>query len=143
MPAGRTIRVVVLRRAFLFQMVAAAASLPGLPVRGKLSQNAAHQPVLAAAGNKEIVLSGDGPSEAILHDDRLRGADLEVVGHFTGPDRFEIDPIHTVAMFVHKDGKRLKITYWCDVCYIRTLAPGTCVCCQKYTDLDLQDPSAQ
>jgi hypothetical protein len=139
---------VVFRRAFLFQVFAAAATLPGLPVRGKLSQNGAHQPVLVVpgsvlTGNKEILLSGDGPTQAILADDRVRGSDLEIVGHFIAPNRFEIDPIHTVAMFVHKNGKRLKITYWCDVCYIRTLAPGTCVCCQKYTDLDLQDPDAQ
>jgi len=58
---------------------------------------------------------------------------LAQVGHF------EVDPIHTRAMFVHKDGKRLTISYWCEVCYIRTYTPGTCVCCQKYTDLDLKD----
>ena len=119
-----------------------AASLPGLAVRGKLGQNADHQPVLIQ-GNKQIVLSGDAPTQLILKDERLRGSDFEAVGHFTAPDHFEIDPIHTVAMFVYKDGQRRKITYWCDVCYIRTLSPGTCVCCQKYTDLDLQDPDAQ
>lgn len=131
-----------LRIAFLLPVVLAAASLPGLPVRGKLGWNAAHQPVLVQ-GDKSILLSGDATTQAILQDERMQGSDFEVIGHFTAPDRFEIDPIHTVAIFVYKNGKRQKITYWCDVCYIRTLAPGTCVCCQKYTDLDLQDPDAQ
>ena len=63
----------------------------------------------------------------------------EAIGHFNAPDHFEIDRIHTRAMFVHKNGKRLMITYWCDVCYIRTYTPGNCVCCQKYTDLDLRE----
>jgi hypothetical protein len=67
------------------------------------------------------------------------GTDFEAIGHFNSPDHFEIDPIHTRSMFVHKDGQRLMITYWCDVCYIRTYTPGTCVCCQKYTDLDLRE----
>jgi hypothetical protein len=138
-----TINVVTFRLAILVSLtVAAAANLPGLAVRGKLAHNADHQPVLIQ-GSKQIVLSGDAPTLLILNDERVQGSDFEAIGHFTAPDHFEIDPIHTVAMFVYKEGKRSKITYWCDVCYIRTLAPGTCVCCQKYTDLDLQDPDAQ
>jgi len=131
-----------LRLAFLGPAALFAASLPGLPIRGKLGLSTAHQPVLLE-GSKQILLTGDVPTVAILNDDRLQGSDFEAVGHFTAPDHFEIDPIHTVAMYVYKNGKRMKITYWCDVCYIRTLAPGTCVCCQKYTDLDLEDPDAQ
>jgi len=136
------IRLAFLGLALWFPAVMLAASLPGLAVRGKLGTNAAHQPVLIQGG-KQILLTGDGPTQAILNDERVQGSDFEAVGHFTAPDHFEIDPIHTVAMYVYKNGKRMKITYWCDVCYIRTLAPGTCVCCQKYTDLDLQDPDAQ
>jgi hypothetical protein len=69
--------------------------------------------------------------------------DFEALGHFTAVDRFMIDPIYQRAMFVHKDGKRLLITYWCKVCYIRTYVPGNCRCCQKYTDLDLTENDAQ
>jgi hypothetical protein len=73
----------------------------------------------------------------VLNDQRLAGSDLEAIGHFESPDHFEVDPIHLKALFVHKEGKKLQITYWCDVCYIRTYTPGPCWCCQKYTDLDL------
>ncbi len=145
--AGAIIEVMRLRLAFLglawlFPALLLGASLPGLSVRGKLGMNAAHQPVLIE-GSKQILLTGDVPTQAILNDQRVQGSDFEAIGHFTSPDHFEIDPIHTIAMYVYKDGKRKKITYWCDVCYIRTLAPGNCVCCQKYTDLDLEDPDAQ
>jgi hypothetical protein len=75
----------------------------------------------------------------VLRDERLAGDDFEVIGHLKDPQHFLIDPITSKAMFVHKDGKRLYITYWCDVCYIRTYTPGKCVCCQKYTDLDLRE----
>jgi hypothetical protein len=35
------------------------------------------------------------------------------------------------------------ITYWCDVCSIRTYTPGKCWCCQQETTLDLRDPDQQ
>lgn len=73
----------------------------------------------------------------VLNDKRLAGMDLEAIGHFESPEHFEVDPIHLKALFVHKDGKKYQITYWCDICYIRTYTPGPCWCCQKNTDLDL------
>lgn len=76
----------------------------------------------------------------VLTDKRLAGADFEVVGHFAGQREFIVNPIHQKALFAYKEDKRLMVSYWCDVCYIRTWAPGICVCCQKYTDLDLIDP---
>ncbi len=74
----------------------------------------------------------------VLKDKRLAGVDLEAIGHYTTPASFEVDPIHLKSMFVHKDNRKLLITYWCEVCYIRTYTPGVCWCCQKYTDLDLR-----
>jgi hypothetical protein len=32
------------------------------------------------------------------------------------------------------------VSYWCDICTIRSYTPGPCVCCQKDTTLDLIDP---
>jgi hypothetical protein len=62
----------------------------------------------------------------VLNDKRLAGFDLEAKGRFTGP--------------VHKDGHVKVITYWCDVCSIRTYTPGPCRCGQKEPLLDLRDP---
>src|SRR5262249_44078497 len=136
---------VVSRRHFLlisalFRMaVSAAAGAASQSIRGKLTQAAGQKPALETNPGKAILLEGDQATMGVLNDKRLWGTDFEAVGHFESPDRFSIDPIHTRSIFVHKDGKRLMITYWCDVCYIRTYTPGTCVCCQKYPDLDLRE----
>ena len=130
------------RRFFVAALLAAInalAAVPGLSIRGKLVQTPDKKPALALNGQKLIQLEGDEPTLCVLNDKRLSGMELEAIGHFNSPDRFEVDPIHTKALFVHKDGKRLSISYWCDVCYIRTYSPGICVCCQKYTDLDLRE----
>ena len=111
---------------------------PSTPIRGKLNVNAVGKPVLASGG-KMVQLEGDDATTGVLKDKRVAGMDLEAIGHFRAPDVFTINPIHTKAMFVHKDDKRLYITYWCDVCSIRTYSPGKCWCCQEDTELDLRE----
>ena len=123
--------------------IALAASVPGLSIRGKMTRSPDNLPALEMPNHKLVSLSGDGPTSGVLNDKRLLGADFEAIGHYNSPDHFEVDPIHERAMFVHKDDKRLLITYWCDVCYIRTYTPGVCWCCQKYTDLDLRESDDQ
>jgi hypothetical protein len=112
-------------------------------VKGKLIQQGDAPAVLQTDGGKPVRLSGDDDTQKVLHDPRLAGMNLEVLGHFAGPDQFTVGPSYDKNMFVLKDGKRLRITYWCDVCSIRTYAPGVCVCCQKWTDLDLRDPNQE
>ena len=132
--------VVVQRRQFLSGLL---LTLPALhaegkeTVRGKLMIGSGNKPVLQTPDGRTIFLEGDKPTLAVLQDARMSGADFEVVGTSSPPDRFVIDPIHKRSMFVHKDNKKLMVTYWCDVCYIRTYSPGICWCCQKETDLDL------
>ena len=134
-----TRRLLLATLGFLAQRVASLAAVPGLAIRGKLTRAPGDQPALELDGHKLVLLEGDTATLGVVNDKRLSGADFEAIGHFNAPDHFEIDGIHERAMFVHKEGKRLLITYWCDVCYIRTLTPGVCVCCQKYTDLDLRE----
>lgn len=119
-----------------FVPVLHAGSVPGLSIRGKLVLTDG-KPTLELPNHKSIALHGDDATLGVLNDKRLAGSDLEAIGHFESPDHFEVDPIHLKALFVHQDGKKFQITYWCDVCYIRTYTPGPCWCCQKYTDLDL------
>ena len=127
----------------LFCCLAAAGFAEGpepATIRGTLVQRPGKPPALETAGHKFISLDGDEPTKGVLNDKRLAGFDLEAKGRFTAPDQFLVDPIHTQAMFVHKDGHVKVITYWCDVCSIRTYSPGPCWCCQKETTLDLRDP---
>ncbi|MBK5294403.1 MAG: hypothetical protein JJE04_22325 [Acidobacteriia bacterium] len=126
------------RRAYIVSFFAAslhAATDGTSSLRGKLRPG--EKPMLATSDGRLIGLSGDSPTMQVLNDKRLAGVDFEVVGRFQGTDRFLVDPIHKKSMFVHKQGKPLMISYWCDVCAIRTYAPGICMCCQEETALDL------
>lgn len=125
---------------FLVLASLAFGAEPGsVSLRGKLIQESGKPPVLETK-DKRVVLTGDDPTLKVLNDDRLKNSDFEVAGHFTSPGEFAVDHIHTRSLFVYRDGKRQMVTYWCDVCYIRTYSPGKCWCCQKNTDLDPQDP---
>ena len=128
----------------LLRRARAATSQPALEtVKGKLIQHGDAPSTLQTDDGRTITLSGDDDSRKVLHDPRLAGVTLEGIGHFTTPDQFTLKPHFEKDMFVLKDGKRLLITYWCDICAIRTYAPGVCVCCQKWTDLDLRDPNQE
>jgi hypothetical protein len=96
-------------------------------------------PALEQSDGKRLSLRGDPDTTGVLKDVRLAGADFEVIGQLEG-DTVTIQPIHTAALFAYKDGKRLRVTYWCDVCAIRTYTPGLCWCCRQETELDLRDP---
>lgn len=111
----------------------------GTSLRGKLTKSG-DKPALQTREGKLILLTGDEDTLGVISDARLAGSDFEVVGKLVAPDRFHINPIHTHAMHVHKNGKRLMATYWCDVCSIRTYTPGICWCCREETALDLREP---
>jgi hypothetical protein len=113
---------------------------PGATIRGKLTQRAGKPPVLTTPDGKMVTLDGTPDALKVLNDARLNGFELEAHGHFTAPDRFTVGENHARALVVHKHGHVKMITYWCDVCSIRSYAPGVCWCCQAETDLDLRDP---
>jgi hypothetical protein len=108
-------------------------------VRGKLGKTPDGLPALEFNG-KFLTLEGDPDTVGVLEDARLVGTDFEVVGATTPAGTFRIDPIHKRALFTYKSGKRLMVTYWCDVCAIRTYTPGICWCCREDTALDLMEP---
>ena len=113
-------------------------------VKGKLVQHQDAPAVVMTDDGKTVTLAGgDDDTQKVLHDPRLSGMQLEAIGHFTAPNQFAVEPMFEKNLFVLKDGKRLHVTYWCDICSIRTFAPGVCVCCQKWTDLDLRDPNQE
>lgn len=119
--------------------LAADAQSGAATLRGKLSVGKDGASV-ETADHKQVGLDGDSQTQKILHDSRLNGFTVEARGHYTAPGRFLIDPIYTRSLLVRKDGALKLITYWCDVCSIRSFTPGPCVCCQKETTLDLRDP---
>ncbi|MEZ5400229.1 MAG: hypothetical protein R2729_11215 [Bryobacteraceae bacterium] len=107
-------------------------------IRGKLEQTG-DGAVLVLADGKRVRLTGDAATIGVVMDKRLAGAGFEANGRFVASDLFRIEPIHKRNMFVHKDGRKLQISYWCSVCSIRTWSPGVCMCCQDETALDLKE----
>jgi hypothetical protein len=127
----------MLRRA-LFALIPMTALLRAAAnsLRGKLRTGPSPK---LDSGSQSVALTGDDPTMGVLADENLNGADFEVLGEPQPDGKFRIEPMHTRSLFVHKDGKRLMVTYWCDVCYIRTYTPGKCWCCQKDTELELRE----
>ncbi|MCS7043828.1 MAG: hypothetical protein NZR01_13660 [Bryobacteraceae bacterium] len=110
-------------------------------MRGRLRQDDRLPPAIVTPEGRAIELEADGPTEAVLRDTRLAKEDFEVLGHFRTENVFVVDPIHERALFVWRGGRRLVVTYWCDVCSIRAWSPGRCQCCQEEMRLDLRDPA--
>lgn len=108
-------------------------------VRGKLVEG----PAVRTNNGWTVGLEADAPSIAVLRDPRIMKEEFLGAGEFAASDRFRLDPIHKKALFVVRDGKPLVVTYWCDVCAIRTYSPGKCGCCQEETAFDPRDPSLE
>ena len=123
--------------------LAQAQSNSATTIEGKLVVRQGQPSALATQAHGTVTLDADPETQKVLHDKRLDGAELKARGRFTAPARFTVDPIHTKAMLVRKDGRLKLITYWCEICSIRTYSPGECWCCQRETTLDLRDPDAQ
>jgi hypothetical protein len=119
----------------------AAETPPAVTLRGKLVVCEGKPATLQTAEHKLVKLAGDASTVKVLGDARLNGFEVEAKGHFTATGEFLIDPLHTRAMMVHKDGHLKVVTYWCDVCSLRAYTSGPCVCCGKETTLDLIDPA--
>lgn len=132
------------RKSFLLVLVAVLAGFGAeqqqQTLRGLLGVDSEGRPVLKLPHGEAVRLEGDGPTRAVLGDERLRGRQFEVIGRRLAEGRFEVGPIHLKSMWVIENGKRLLVTYWCPVCSIRTYSPGKCQCCQEETQLDLKEP---
>ena len=97
--------------------------------------------VIVTPQGKRVKLTGDEPTQLVLNDHRMNGLDVEVVGVKSGSG-LAINPIHLRGIWVYQKGQRLMVTYWCDICYIRTYSPGQCWCCQEDTRFDPKDPNS-
>lgn len=127
----------------LFTPVAAIAAEGRATVTGRL-QNSTSGPVsLKTQDGKLITLEGDISTTAVLRDPRVIREHFEAAGEWKSPDLFLIDPIHRKALFIRRNAELLVITYWCEICAIRTYAPGRCQCCQDETALDPRDPALE
>ena len=114
-----------------------AAAADRKSLRGRLL--AGEPTTVETAAGSRVPVDGDEQVRGVLRDKRVIGMDLEVVGQLDANGVFQAAPIHENPLFVHKGDQRLYVTYWCDVCAIRTRTPGVCWCCREETELDLRD----
>lgn len=132
------------RRLFITLLPAVPLTLRGEArpaLRGRLRQDSALPAALLTAQGEAVLLEGDRESMAVLGDDRLKNDEFELHGEMVQRGRFRVDAIHNRAIFVWRKGRKLVVTYWCEVCSIRAWTPGKCQCCQDEMALDPRDPS--
>lgn len=128
------------RRTLLRAFWAAPASrvrAASTAIRGRLTRGFQDR-LRLVVGERAVSLDGDQETLSVLGDPRLAGSELELLGEFQAPDRFYIGPFHTKSLRVIRNGRKYLVTYWCDICSIRSYTPGECVCCQQETALDLR-----
>ena len=83
--------------------------------------------VLKAVDGKLFTLLKTRRSLALFDDPRLRGRALIMKGRvFPGTQVLEVTFIQSVRKEVVHD-----VFYYCDICVIKFLAPGPCVCCRE------------
>ncbi len=122
--------------ALLITAVGAAGASETVVARGRLQADPGRAPAedspltLLGAGDQKTTLFGDLFSEGQLRDPRLAGREWEFEGSFAADGRFEIRKLFTI-----KQGRRHRVTYYCEICHIYTHEPGRCMCCQEETEL--------
>lgn len=85
----------------------------------------------------DVTLRGDRFWIGQLRDPQLKDRHWEIEARPAGPGAFDI-----VAAYTIKEGERFRVTYYCDICHIRTHDPGRCMCCQEETILQ-EIPAAE
>jgi len=70
-------------------------------------------------------------SEALFADQRLRERELLLTGKILPKSQI----LDVTAMKSIRNGVVNDLYYYCDICAIRTVAPGPCVCCQAPVEL--------
>jgi len=130
-------RVIPLLAAFALGAAGAGISET---IEGRLVHREGKPPAVETSGHGVVSLEGDEHTRKVLEDPRLGGMEIQARGRYLEPGRFQVEPIHTRAVLVRKDGRLKLVSYWCDICSIRTYSPGPCWCCQRESTLELREP---
>ena len=101
-----------------------------------LDGDKAADPLRLETNSGEMELAVKGDNMHALRDKALARRTWEIEGTRDSEGRFEV-----VKMFTIVDGKRMKVTYYCEICHITSYRPGRCMCCQE--DVELRETPAE
>jgi len=93
--------------------------------------NHEHEWVFKTTEGKLVKLARTKNSEALFVDARLREKALILKGQIH-PATGALEAIVFQSM---KAGVAHSLFYWCDICTIRSITPGECVCCREPVEL--------
>ncbi len=86
---------------------------------------------LETAGGELLPIMKEARGRGFWKDERLRGVDLELmIRRYQG-----VPLVQVLRVFRLKDGKKLELDYWCEVCAIQMFELKQCECCQGPTVL--------
>ena len=114
-------------RAIVLVVSVIAAFFAGSDIQGRLLVIEGQPPVLQVQGRDVPLTSARRPVAATLHDARISGKELRLVGRATPAGGFDVD----VFYVVRPDGSLHRLVYFCSTCNITRFAPGQCECCQQ------------
>jgi len=83
------------------------------------------------ADGRLITLLRTRNSEALFADARLREKELILKGPFNATT----GGMEAIVFRSVKGGVAHSLFYWCDICTIRSITPGECVCCREPVEL--------
>jgi hypothetical protein len=84
-----------------------------------------------AGGFRYYTIYRNAFSEALFVDARFKARELRLAGRvFPSTALLEVSRLQW-----YRDGKLFEVYYWCTVCAIRSVDPGTCACCQGKVEL--------
>ena len=108
-----------------------ALSAGSASVRGRLLVPEEGQAIqLLTDSGRTLELAIDELLDHTMRDPQLARRVWELRGREAEVGKFEVDRAFTI-----KDGKRYRVTYYCEICHITTYEPGRCMCCQDDTEL--------
>ena len=83
------------------------------------------------ADGRLVTLLRTRNSEALFADARLREKELILRGPFNATT----GGMEAIVFRSVKGGVAHSLFYWCDICTIRSITPGECVCCREPVEL--------
>ncbi len=123
----RLVILVLAASAGLFAGKTASSTIQGALV---LDGDAAAAPLQVRTDAGVVELDVEGDNMHTLQDKELAHRTWEFEGNFLPDGRFEILKMYTIV-----DGRRMRVTYYCEICHITSYRPGRCMCCQQPVEL--------